>query len=224
MIQVVASYAMQLGLAMLFGPWVFTEVYFIPAFWRAYKPSFITRWLRTDQITSLWCHLLFSLTMGLACCIRQYQRQCPRYEAGAIVNVVSVTYLSLIFVMSTISRRIKRAWLFGFGFLATTALSLVAASAPVWTQDKFDGVLEVCFKVAKDQALPWRNGYILPFKKDVLIPGLLGSLAYVFVLLFIWLYLRARGEGRMEGDKVSVVDTTYETDNGIDLSRHPRNG
>lgn len=186
------SYTVGFALAMIFSLPIIFELLLFRAFLVGHNPTWFSLWLRKHQSTSLWSQLFFSLTVSLACLVRQYQPSCPIYEAYTISPAVSITLISLILTLSAVYQRIERIELFIVLFLATLTLSIFAAAAPALTLKKFNGILQVCVDVAKDQGLPWGNGTIPPFHNVQQVPEAISDLISALASIAVWYYLWLR--------------------------------
>src|SRR5436190_17774670 len=93
-LQVVVSYIIGLGLAILHGS-VLLFKYLISAFrGRPMFTSFIA-WLEKYQETGLWSELLFSFSFTVACCVNAFQPHLPTYDSAVISYVISINLTSL---------------------------------------------------------------------------------------------------------------------------------
>jgi hypothetical protein len=186
---------MELGLAILFGPILLLIGYLLPAF-QAPPPSVarLTKWLEEHQETGLWSHLLFSLTLTVACCVHAYQRTVPPYDSSVIQDVVTINVISIFLMITAFYRQIKLLPLFCFAFVATALLALAAGYSPLIGGHQADSVLRACIDTSKTLNSPWGNGGVKPYEFPQFYAEALPLPILLIILACLWLFLWLRRE------------------------------
>ena len=182
------SYGMQSALAIIFWVVMFIDDTAIPSLVPAYRPTAVTNWLSQHQQTCLWTQLLFTLTLGFAALIRQWeQQQSGVYEGSGIVGSVIITVLNLVLTVVSVYRPIYRWILFALCFMATLACALAVKLRRPWTT-RLSHVLQSCVDYAFEKNMPWRFGAIKPFYTSSVYRRFL-DMGLVVLLLVLWLIL-----------------------------------
>jgi len=190
---------------MLFGPAILFEFFIHRAFLSSYSPTFISKWLQKHQSTFLWTQLFYSLSISVACCVRQYQVSCSYYEAATITQVIGITTIGLSLALTAVYQRIERMPVLISAFLATLILGAIAVIAPSSTTKRFNGLLQACSDASKDMNLPWGSDATQPYNNEVEFPELFSDIALILTMDGIWGYLWLRRDDWMEGKKVITL-------------------
>ena len=198
-LQVVISYAFQLGLAILFGPVIFADLFFFSVLRRSRRTSSFVSWLRESHETCLWSQLLFAIAISLACFVRQTQESCPIYENSMITELAGLNIMSLLLTLSSYYLPIKRMVVFAGSVIATYVFTLLAEYILVIHPPEFGRIIQTCIRHAEERKLEWTKDLVGPYYTEKTIPELVAYTCLIFVLTILWLFLwlRRRRKAKM---------------------------
>ncbi|KAF2192159.1 hypothetical protein K469DRAFT_716654 [Zopfia rhizophila CBS 207.26] len=188
-IGVVVSYALQLGIATIYGLWLLVEDCLIPAFGRRVTArTRVANILKKTQQKALWSQLLFCFSIVCATCVRNFRNAMGVFESSNINGVVAVTFMALTLTLAPVHREIDRKKLFLFCLLCTSLTSLLSSFVRLYLADELHNIFEACNRNIKRDAKAWTSSALLLIDEQHRAVSA-GYLAVMVFFVLIWFLL-----------------------------------
>lgn len=182
----------QLGLAILFGPIKFLDLFFFSVFRKPRRTSRFLSWLSQSHQTCLWSQLWFTTAISLACFIRQTQDSCPLYENAIIQQLAALNIISFLLTLSSYYFSIQQMIVFAPSVVATYIFTILAEYILLIHPRQFRRIIQTCMDADEDKKVTWTKELRGSYLMDRALPELLSITGLIFALTGMWLFLWLR--------------------------------
>ncbi|KAH7394758.1 hypothetical protein BKA66DRAFT_455757 [Pyrenochaeta sp. MPI-SDFR-AT-0127] len=190
---VITSYAIQIALAVLFGPAMMLDLVILPLCLHGYSPKRFSLWIAKQHEMCLWSQVLFFVAVSIASCVQQYQSGTFVYQNAVMIHLVSIVSSSCLSTASAFFFPVKKLGRFFFLLVVGHIMAAFTCVAPFIRHFQFDHIFRVCMVEAGKRKLVSESIFLQPYYHPFSIVR--GGLAIIIIgaMVFLWTILRRRG-------------------------------
>ncbi|KAF7502220.1 hypothetical protein GJ744_006433 [Endocarpon pusillum] len=208
-IGVVISYGFQLGLAILFGPIIFVDLFFFSVLRQSRRTSRLVTWLSQSHQTCLWSQLLYAIAISLACFIRQTQESCLIYENSIITELAGLNIISFLLTLSSYYHPIERMIVFAPSAITIYVFTFLAEFILFIHPPQFARIIQACINIAENKKQAGTKDLVGQYFTKRELSELVPYTCLVTALAGLWLFLwlrRGRWVQTLEGARRPPAD------------------